>query len=247
LNTGVTVDSAVAAARSALVAKFGAAHRSWINPTVYWRCVNGIVFELLRTGGILTPAQEIELIRIDAILAAREELLRRLAQQPPDAIALTADLRDEWQAEIEKNLQQRGAVLGDTVRLRGGHLSAAGEVECVLTVQIRSGAHIGDVRATINFDPALFALVGSDPGAAVLPASVFVQSTAGQPATVFVQNASAGNQWPAGEHALARLTFRAQNLDATPLMRIPVSNVSVVKNGAPDAAFRGLDAVVFTT
>ena len=243
----MSIDAAVASARAALVVRFGAAHRSWVNPTVYWRCIDGRLFDLVATTGTLTPEQQVELQGIDGIIKDYEAALKELSQQSADVVTLTASLRAGWQGKIQELMVRRGTLLGDTLRLRGGTLAADGTVDCMLSLQIRSGARIGPIRADLAFDHGEFAYVQATAGADVVAASLLVQppAAAGQPAVVLIQNASANNVWPAGEHVLAVVKFRAVNGAALPLFRIPIRNVSVSRNDADDPSFGTLDALVF--
>ena len=245
LQTGVTIDAAVAAARAALVARFTAGHRSWVNPTVYWRCIDGQLFNLVDTAGQLTAQQQSELQQIDAILNVYANILRELAAQPPDDVQATIGLRDQWRLKIQELMTRRGEILGDTVRLRGGTTGADGTIQCSLTLQMRSGARIGDVRVSLGHNAAEFSLEGATASAEVPAGSLFVQSNPGQSPVVLIQNASANQDWPAGEHVLGTITFKALNPAAQPIFRIPVSGVSIARNGAPNQMYPSLDAIVF--
>jgi hypothetical protein len=247
LTRDMTVDAAVAAARVALVARFGAAHRSWINPTVYWRCIDGVVFDLLPTAGALSAHQQAQLKEIDNLIRDLETTLRDLAKQPPEVVALTAPLRADWIARIDELVQRRGTILGDTVRLRGGRLAADGTVQCELTLQLRTSARVGVIQTAITFDSAEFTFEGAAAGPDIQAASLVVQApaAAGQPIIVNINDASSNKEWAAGEHVLAILTLRAVNAAAQPIFRIPVSAASVTRNGTVEAGFGTLDAIVF--
>lgn len=239
-----TVDQAVSVARTALQNAFGAAHRSWVNPTVYWRCRDGRVFDVVSTGGDLTAEELRRLAEIDAQLATLERILKDLAKQPPEIAAATAPLRAQWQADMDGLLDERGAILGETVRLRGGRVDASQDVECALTVQLRAGATIGDVKATLGHDPADFSVLAVAPGKDVAPGGVF---QGGGGTEVLVPGASRGVQWAAGEYELAKIRFHVANPGASPVLRIPLAAATVAKNGGPAAPWRPLHAVVFGT
>jgi hypothetical protein len=247
LTRDMSVDAAVAAARVALIAKFGAGHRSWINPTVYWRCIDGLLFELLPTAGTLSPHQQAQLIEIDNLSRDVGDMLRELAKQPPEVLAMTASLRADWMAKIDELVQRRGMILGDTLRLRGGKPLADGTVNCELTLQLRTSARVGLVKTSIGIDPAEFTFVGAAAGPAIPVASLVVQAPAapGQPIVVNVNDASSNKEWAAGEHVLAILTLRAVDVAAQPIFRIPVTAASVTRNDTVENGFGTLDAIVF--
>jgi len=141
-------------------------------------------------------------------------------------------------------------LLGDTLRLRGGTLAADGTVECALSLRIRTSARIGTIQASLAFDSTEFSYVGASPGADVLAGSLIVQPPAnpGHPVIVLVQNASANNEWTAGEHTVALVRFRTvNNAAAKPLFRISLRDVTVSRDNANDPSFGALDAVVFAS
>jgi hypothetical protein len=238
------IDEAVAAARVALIAHFGAGHRSWVNPTVYWRCKEGRVFDLLDTAGDLSDAQRQALLQIDAQLDVYYTQMNDLARESQDIRALLAGLRAQWQAKIEDLLSQRGLVLGDTVRLRGGLPKSDGTIECTLTLRLRLPATVGDVRADVQYDPAEFTLVGKSQGQHAPAGAWFVQENPDAPTAILVQNASLGAIWTPGEYELVKLQFRLANPASKPLFYIQLVNASVNRNNAPQA-FQTLHAVVF--
>jgi hypothetical protein len=250
----MSIDAAVAAARGALVTTFGAAHRSWVNPTVYWRCKDGRLFDLIPTTGTLTPQQLAELKALDMMTADYETMLSDLTKesaasaQSPSAVAAHASVRTHLHSKIEDLVKRRGILLGDTLRLRGGTIKADGTVDCSLALRIRAGARIGDIQANLAFDAAEFSYDSYTAGADVLKNSLLVQApaNAGDPLTVLVRNASANNEWTAGEHSLMDLKFKVvTNGTGKPLFRISLRDVTVSRDNVKDPSFGALDAVVF--
>jgi len=244
LTKGWSLDEAAASARNALFVKFGSGHRSWVNPTVYWRCKDGRVFELANVEGELTPEQRRELLQIDAQLEGYENVLADLSRQLQQIQDATAPLRTQWRAKIQDLLIQRGRVLGDTVRLRGGIADPDGTIECALTVQLRLPATVGGIQASVRHEPAEFSFLGNSPSQGVPANAVFIQSNPGAPTGVVVQNASQGAVWAPGEHEFARLRFRLVNPSSKPLFYIKLEHAEVNLNGATQA-FQTLNAAVF--
>lgn len=245
LAPGWSIDQAVSAARGALVTRFGAGHRSWVNPTVYWRCVEGRVFDLLDVGGDLTPEQRNEIARIDGLIEVYESTLREVGGQPAEIRAAMGPTIADWRAKIEDLLTSRGMVLGETLRLRGGQAKADGTIECHLTLQLRVAARIGDVRVTLGHDAADFDVVSGAHGQHVSPGVFFLQANAGQPPVVWIQNASQNVQWAPGEYEFAKIVLRLRNPAAKAMFRVPLVNATVSRNGSVAQDFRTLHAVVF--
>jgi hypothetical protein len=244
LQPAFGLDQAVASARTALINQFGPGHRCWVTPAVYWRCTDGRVFDLQAVAGDLSPADAETLRTIDALLETHYALLRDLSREPPDVQAAVAHLRQQWQARIDQLLQERGTVLGETLRLVGGRLGPDGRVECQLRLRTRVAMAVGDIRVGVAWDPAEFDLAEHAPGPHAPAGSVFLQTVAGAPTTVLVRNASAGAVLQPGEYELVKLRFRLRTAEARPLFHIKLADATVVRDGVP-GPFRKLDAVVF--
>lgn len=250
LVPGWSVDQAVSAARSALFMdqKFGPGHRAWINPTVYTRCTDGMVFALNNTSGQLTDEQRTRIKELDLLIAEYEKVLADIRRQPAEEQAALATLRDRWRKNVEELIDQRGSVFGESVRLRGGLLGDDDQITCSLTVVLRTGAAIGDVRVSLKLDPALFELVdqagGASQGADVGGPPFIAQGLEG--ARVFlVQNASAGQIWNPGEREVAKVKLRYKGDRSIPLVRVPLADASVVRNTDAAQPIQTLEAVVF--
>jgi hypothetical protein len=245
LNRHAKLDSAVAAARAALIGRFGSGHRSWINPTVYWRCQDGALFDFFETGTTLTSEQRVLLDKLNERISLIEEHLTDLSKQPPEIVAATAPLRAQWQAQIEALQLSRGAELGDSVRLRGGTLDANGLVTCELSVRLRLAAKVGDVAVTLAPDAAEFAFVRIDDAPGVRQNSIFSRMNANQQLTISAQNPLGTDELVAGEYVLATVTFRLQNGAAKALYRVPIATAAITRNAAREENFAHLDAYVF--
>ena len=244
LTPNWSLDEAVSSARSALFLKFGPGHRSWVCPTVHWRCKDGRVFEFLDVNGHLTSEQLKELTQVEAQIELIELQLKDLAQATPEEQAVMANLRGQWQAKIQELLAQRGLVLGDTARLRGGIAKADGTIECSLTIQLRLPATVGDVEFAVEHDADDFELISKGAGQHADAGSVLFNEQAGKPTVVVVRNASRGLNWPSGEYELARMKFSLRNPTSMPIFYIKLADTNVTKNGVSQR-FTTLNATVF--
>lgn len=239
-----SVDQAVNAARSAMMLQLGAGHRSWVNPTVYWRCKEGRVFELVKSAP-LPPDIERQLVELSSLIGAYETQLRDLARESSEIQEATARLRAQWQAKIQELMDRRADLLGDLLRLHGASAAPDQTVECVLSLRLLTGGKVGDVRATLRFDGADLELIGSSEGADAPAGSLFLQAQPGKPPVVLVHGVSAGAIWPPGRHELARLRFRFTNSGSNPAPRIGLDNVSLSRDHTEEHDFRALHAIVF--
>ena len=239
-----SLDEAVASTRSALVSQFGANHRSWINPTVYWRCKEGRLFNLQPVQGDLSQADQKKIIAIDAQLEVFEDFLNELSEKSAAEQAAVANLSAQWQIKIQELLQERGFILGSTVRLRGGLTSADDTIECVLTIQLRLPATIGDIQVSVKHDEADLEFLSNSAGNGVATNSVFLQQVLGQPMKIMIQNASQGVSWTPGERELVKLKFKVKNPANKPLLYIQLPDAQVQRNGAFEH-FQTLNATIF--
>src|SRR6187402_1728278 len=96
-----------------------------------------------------------------------QEHLEELATQPPEILAAMAPIRQQWQTNIDNLEARRGALLGDSVRLRGGAIAADGTVQCELSLRLRLGARVGDVTVKLAPDGNELEYVGVASSAAV--------------------------------------------------------------------------------
>ena len=125
LRNDWTLDEAVAEARASLSLKFGVGHRCCVNPVLYWRSIGGKLFEWEAfSGGSLTDEQVAQLAQIDVEERVRLNLLAEVDALPPDKRIAVAPMRQGWQNRIAELAQDRGNILGDTLRLHGGRVGA---------------------------------------------------------------------------------------------------------------------------
>lgn len=245
LSPGWSLDAAVSHARSVLFVEFGEGHRSWVNPTVYWRCKEGRVFEIADiVGGELTPEQRKELLQIDAVLDVFLTELENLSKEPPETRAAVAPLQAKWEKKIDELMMQRGLVLGDSIRLRGGKPEANGEIDCALMIRLRLAATLGDITVNVKHDLNDLSLIGNSSGADVEANSFFIQPNGADQNRILIQNTTKGATWEPGEYELAKLKFKLPSLTSKPLFHVQIENADVNKDGIKQS-FSSLNAVIF--
>jgi CHAT domain-containing protein len=241
-----SLDEAVASTRSALIAQFGAGHRSWVNPTVYWRCKEGRLFNIQDTNPNepLSLEDQKKIIAIDTLIQVYEDQINELAEKPAQEQAAMASMRAQWRLKIQDLLRQRGFILGSTVRLRGGVAADDGIVECSLTLQLRLPATIGDVNATLNYDSADLTYIDHVATNEVPLSDIFPQQNAGKLSTILVRNASKGLPWDSGEYELCKLRFKVNNPNNKPLLYIKLTSTQVERDAQVEQ-LQTLNATVF--
>jgi hypothetical protein len=240
------LDEAVARARARMMVRFKTGHRCWMNPAVYWRCIGGKVFNLPGiVGADLSSENQRAITQIDAQLEAYYQTIRDIAAQPPQIREAAEPLRQQYQTKVDDLLRQRGAILGETVRLHGGKAGQDGSVECILTLRLRSAAAIGDVSVALQFDSAKISLAGCTQGTDTPGNPPFLQSPSPGAHTVLIRNVSRGAHLAPGEYELARIAFRLTTAVPDPVLLIRLGTASVDKDGCVDPTFPTMDAVVF--
>lgn len=246
LRNDWTLDEAVAEARASLSLKFGVGHRCCVNPVLYWRSIGGKLFEWEAfSGGSLTDEQVAQLAQIDVEERVRLNLLAEVDALPPDKRIAVAPMRQGWQNRIAELAQDRGNILGDTLRLHGGRVGADGKVQCRLTLKLRRPGLIGDVKVQLAHDAAVFDAAGEVAGANVAAGSLFVQAGNADGRVLLLQNVSSGQTLPPGEYELALITFHRQQANQESMHRLRLVNAEIVFDGVK-RPFRALDAIVFS-
>lgn len=239
------LDAAVASARSALASHFGAGHRAWVTPIVYWRCKGGRLFEFLTVESQLNDQQRARLLAIDAQVAEIFNEIDSLVNQPP-AIrsALGGRLRLQQNRLRELN-EEHGNILGTTLRLLGGTPGEDGIVDCHLVLQLRAPARIGEVDVVVLHSLSEFLLIDTTDGQNVARGSVFARSDDNGNTRILIRRASSGGEWPKGLYRLARLRIRPIDPSGKPIFQIRLSG-SLVEMDDVNQPIKALNAVIWT-
>jgi len=245
LRRGCRLDEAVAAARAEMIVEFHPGHRCWINPVIYWRCEGGQVFDLQETIATspLSPAEQTRLLAIDAELEVRLQHLREVAQQPQATRDAVAPLIVGWRRTIDALLRERGQILGETLGLSGGPVKEGEVLQARLVLRLREPATVGNVTGQIRCDESTLAFEGAEPGAVAPTNWPLVGGIAGD-RQLMIANASAGQQWAAGEYELARVRLKAGAGTAGQVLRVRLMLGAIVKDGAAAVTIETLDAAV---
>jgi hypothetical protein len=239
------LDEAVARARVTMRIRLKPGHRCFVNPVVYWRCINGKVFDLVGAVGDNLPLEDQKGITlIDAQIEATLQTLRDIATQPQQIRKAAEPFRVTLESKVEDLIRQRGDILGETLRLVGGKFAADGSVECRLTLRLRAPATIGNISVRFEFDPTKLQLSQSIAGANTPGNDPFLQNGPPGTYTILVQNVSNGASLEAKEYELAKLVFRLNGAAADPLLQIRIAQAFVDKDGKRNATFRTMDAIV---
>jgi hypothetical protein len=233
LKPEVCLDEAVTAARKEISQKKSLGHRAWVNPTVFWRCVDGRVFEL---DTALNPASITELRGWDATLEANLKFLSNFASDamfgPVQAQKVMTEIRNVEMKRSE--LYRQGARLSPET-------AAAGAVVRVPVLLRISSTGTVDQLAFRLVMPAGMSFAGAQtPAGAPLP----VAQPAPSITDVVIVQPSAGASWTPGEREVASITVAVDAAQVAGLLFPTVENILMRKNGA-DVPVRGLNPLFF--
>jgi hypothetical protein len=243
-----TLDEVVTLCRQALVGQMDAGHRAWVTPVVYWRCKDGQVFELEAVKVEHDEQTQTKLNEIDAILGVYMKNIAEVRSMPQEMQNAAMPLVAGWQREVEGLYEQRGRLLGDTLRLRGGPVEAGGATQCRLTLQLRTPARIGDVSVLVRYPTDKVHFGGASAGANTPLGNdpMLGGDSAAGALTLLLQDVSQGGQWEPDEFELAKLDFQVQAGVSDPIVELSLVDARVQRDGA-DTAFDALNAVLFVT
>jgi hypothetical protein len=242
LRTGVSLDEAVTRARIAVATGLGTGHRAWITPTVYWNCTGVPLFDLAPGRGVLDPQQMKDLVPVESQLNALRGVMQKMASRPPEEQQALAPMRQVVLAEIDQLEEERGKIIGDSLRLWGGTAKRGDTVEMKLELRLRLAATVGMVDFLLRFaaDKLTFASAAATGGNGM---PVAVAPGAPGELRVVIPNASKSQQWAPGRYSLGTLRFTV-GAAAEAVTGLQMSNATVEENGVA-SAFATLDPVIF--
>ena len=238
------LDEAVTRARIQLATALDPGHRAWVTPSVYWRCKDGEVFEILSLLSDLDNATRFEIRELDAILRTYRKNLDDLARSLADKPDL-ADLKDQWLHEVGRLTARRSELLGETIRLHGGNAAPGAQISCPLSLRQRLAGRIERVKVRITFPAEKLIFEDCLPGADAQNANPMIGG-AHQTGEIIVSidHPSQQQQWQAGEYEICRLNFRVADDSPVGFLSIKTTVEHVDRNGQQDA-FNPMDADLF--
>jgi hypothetical protein len=230
-----TLDEVITEARQAVASELETGHRAWVAPTLYWRCQEGRVFEIHK-GFDAATLRTLE--AIDSKMEIFREGLDDIAR-----CAAPINLRDTWQQQLMRSLDERCRLLGDTARLQCGAGKPGDKVSCNLTLGVRIPGVIQRLKLLINY-PAdklnfLNAFAGANCG--TMPA---IARNSPKQLTVSIDPVSGGQMWVAAEYHVGVLEFQLLDDLEESLIDVTVDQIQIERDNIP-ADFSGIAAVIF--
>lgn len=232
LEPELCLDEAVTLARLEMTQTMTVGHRAWVNPTVFWRCVDGRVFELETS---IDPNSIPELVAWDARVEANLEFLAGMANDPvlgaQNALKVIDRIRE---AEAKRSELHRQCI-------RLSPETAAPGTQAVFKLLVRTASPGIASQLQFRFGlPAGLTLIGvtKPDGTAVPTAPV------GAGYEVALLNPSNNAEWPAGEREVVRITVA---IDATraPGLANPTLDAAVLRKNHTDLKPRTFNPILF--
>jgi hypothetical protein len=233
LKPDVCLDEAVTAARKEITQKKSVGHRAWVNPTVFWRCKDGRLFEL--DNALSQEALE-KLSGEDKILQANVWFLTQFANDPLFGPAQVQKVMDEIRAEEAR----RSDLYRRVVRLWPEAGAAGQSVRVPLLLRTSAPAVVDQLSFRLRLPAGLSFVKAETPAGGALPVAQPIPSTA----EVIVQQPSAGALWPAAEREVAAITLAVDAACQPGLLNPTLEAASLRKDGV-DIPLRALDPVFF--
>ena len=233
LDPNLCLDEAVTLARLELSQKMTVGHRAWVNPTVFWRCVEGRVFELETS---IDPNSIPDLPAWDARVEANLEFLTGLANDP----VLGAEQANKVFEKIREAEAKRSELLRQCIRLSPE--TAAAGTQAVFKVLVRTASP--GVATHLSFrvvlpDGVTFISAARPDGTPVATATL-AEGTH----EIVLPNPSMNAEWPAGEREVVRLRVAVAATRA-PGLASPVIDAVVLQKNHIDVKAKVLNPILF--
>lgn len=242
-----SLDEVVALARKELATleRYGAGHRAWVTPTVYWRCQEGKVFDIDFSSA--KPSQEtlIKLQDLDSRMTMYRRFLTDIASQTAVIRNSLAPITAEYQSAVDKLMAERAQLLGESVRLHGGSVGINSEFVCRLTLRLRKPGVVERVRVEVSYPEDKLTFIGANPGkdsSGVQPS--LTQLSAGR-VEVTILDPSDGAVWEPEEFEVGLLVFRPSQGAQQEIIDLPVRILEVRRDGEKIFPVTPLDGIVF--
>lgn len=239
LRQNVSLDEAVTKARIAVATKLGSGHPAWVTPTVYWNCTGVPLFDLAPTK--IDPEAEKDLANIETQINTYRGIVQMMAGRPAEEQQALAVIRQSVLAKIHDLEDQRGLIIGDSLRLWGGTVKRGDTIELKLELRLRLAAVIGNVDFKVRFAADKLTFRGAAPAPNGMPIAI-ADNGAGE-LRVVIPNASEGAQWAPGRHDLTSLEFEI-GATAETITSPQMAEANVQRDGV-GCPFATLSPVVF--
>jgi hypothetical protein len=233
LDPDLCLDEAVTLARKEITQTKSLGHRAWVNPTVFWRCVDARVFDLDTALDAATlPELRVWEVRLDANLKFVTDFANDQGFGSAQAQRVFTNIR-----EVEL---RRSELYRQCLRLTPETTAAGGQVLFHVLLRISSPGTIEQLAFRVILPAGLFLVKAEGPGGVALPAAQVTPSVT----DIVVNHPSANAVWPVGEKEVALLRVAVDGQQTAGLLSPSIENTVMRKNG-DDVKLRTLNPILF--
>ncbi len=242
-----SLDEVVALARRQLATLegFGAGHRAWVTPTVYWRCLEGKVFDLDFSNAKPSEETLTKLQELESQIKIYRRVLSDIASQPAILRNMVAPMSATYQSAVEGLVAERAQLLGESVRLHGRSVGNDTEFECRLTLRLRKPGVVERVRVVVSYPADTLTFVGAKPGRHSASAQPSLTHPSLDCVEVTILDPSGGAACGPGEFEVGLLVFRTAEGARQGIIDLPVKVLEIRRDGEKMFPVTPLDGVVF--
>jgi hypothetical protein len=232
LDPDCCLDEAVTIARKEITALKGLGHRAWVNPTVFWRCIDARVFEFdtaLQPTAI--PQLRVCEVRLDAQLKfvtdwSSDPMFRAIQAQK-----VLSEVRD---IELQRSILYR-----QCLRLSPETTAPGGQVHFHVYLRISSPGIIDQVSFRIILPTGLLLLSAEDPAGGALPLAAVAPS-----AYDIIVNSPESGIWEPGEREVALISVDVDAQQSLGLIS-PAVDRAIMRKNAANIKLRMLNPILF--
>src|SRR5262249_49818482 len=136
------LDVAVTRARTQLASDYGESDRSWLTPTVYWRCRDGQVFRRIASSLAGASEQQIQDLEVEIQLwrTTLASLQQEIAALPLQQQKSRQSVLKDYQNRLKGAIARQAAILGNAVI-----------IEPADSVSLADGASLADAEPAQPF------------------------------------------------------------------------------------------------
>ncbi len=231
LTPRVCLDEAVTSARVAVSMAANLGHRAWVTPTVYWRCKDGRVFDLIDDAP-MTPHEAQELSEASGAATQLQDTIRKL--QPLSGVMAATVI-----ADIEAKLSKQAELRRTCLRVTAVTASTGADVTVSLRLRLGVVTTVGALSCDLQHGHFTVGKVAEGPMVKSKPTT----AAGADMTTIALGDVSGGKVLPPGDHLLATIQLKS-NGQAAGAYPVGIGRVTAQRDGQA-SHFPSLDGFVY--
>ncbi|HSF51173.1 MAG TPA: CHAT domain-containing protein [Nitrososphaeraceae archaeon] len=245
----ITIEEVVTRARIAIVRRMTIAHPAWINPVLFTRSIDGIIFNIQTPVGELTPQEKSELAELDRELRsyhyAADQSREMISTIPPDMQDMVRPQLTDFLNKIEQVELQRSQILGDSVRIHGIRTRKNLDIELPVSLHIRIPTNVDRIQFDVQYpaDVLLNAQVGAGKDTPTITPALARQDI-NTISVMLVWPPGNSTQFNTGEFEIAKLVFHVSPTASSGFSEISIRNIGIYHNNSL-VGNRGMSQALF--